>query len=1165
MSENSKKSANGNAARLLDLQGIKLFTNLAQSSGNGVFVLDADRSFLFTNEAFRNQFHAKQNNLIGQSFLNFVAQTERNTVEKKLQRLCQGIAIRPFQVSLLINSYEKLCRLKLTLIHEEGQCSGILGVTLENDSSPEKDRILADKLEIEKTIASVSRLLLTSGDLDQCLQQIGKLARANRAYIFQFRLNGKKMDNTFEWCAKNTSPQILNLQDVPSEIVPWWMTKLLKNETLIIENVDALPDDAQVEREILQAQDIKAVLVVPLFFESELLGFLGFDDTTGIRKWTSTEVRLLRSFGEMLSLFFGWKETFFELSENEKRYRTLAEAAHDMIYIIDKEDKVQYVNSFAAAQFDKKPEELIGIGRSELFSADAEQSVYLQNVLKNGQPVYGERETIFPDNSIWLGTWLVPLKDENGNTHAVMGISRDISDRKRFEKELENQTAQYQLIVENQADLVVKVDLEDKYLFASPSYCEAFGKTKEELLGNTFWPLVHKDDLEITEKAMKDLYKPPYKCYVEQRAKTVSGWRWFGWADKSVLDENNNVVAIIGVGRDITARKIAEQALFDSEEKYHNLFESVKDTILLMDKETFLDCNSAAEKMFKCSFEEIVSKRPWEFSPVTQPDGTNSKEKALQKIQAALNGEDQFFQWTHTRNDGSEFQAEVSLTRFRVKNDWQIIAIVRDITERKRAHEALQKSEKRFRDVVERSLDGYYSMGLDGRFTYINPAAEQMSGLKRSDIVGRIGVRYLAKEYRKKARDLFQKVKGGKNISWHEFVLQKKNGDRFWVGFNARRVMDRGIVVGIEGFLKDITLQKQAEEALIKNEARYKALFRSIPYEVFGLDENGIFREANSSFQQHWGKAVGRRPEKAIHNPQLGELYATKYNEALNSKQSVIFKFNVNREKETFYYQTILNPIVIDKDKTAGVVGINIDMTNLVVALNKSKDYAARLVNIQEEERQRISREIHDSLGGYFSGLQMEIANALYALKTDALQQMEEILHGSTQTVKEAIVTAREMCFDLRPHLIDDFGLNAALKHYFKDFSQKHNIEIDFIPSESAEPLPKPVEITLYRVAQEALTNIMRHADATRARVLLEIDDKAASITISDNGVGFDSDTSGASRNNGRQFGLLNMRERIDLLNGQFLLESFPHDGTLLKAILPLTRGENGANNYRIG
>ncbi|NOY58364.1 MAG: PAS domain-containing protein, partial [Calditrichaeota bacterium] len=219
MSEDKKPRLYSNASNLLQLPGVELFSTLAQSSENGVFVLDADGNFIFTNESFGRHFHAGQKILVGESLLQFVVESDRDAVKKKLQRLYQGKAIRPFKVSLLINSYEKLCRLKLALIQEEGQSAGILGITFEESSSKEKDRILADKLEIEKTIANVSKLLLTSCDVNKCLEQIGKLARANRAYIFQFRFNGTKMDNTFEWCEQNTLPQIQNLQDVPSDMV----------------------------------------------------------------------------------------------------------------------------------------------------------------------------------------------------------------------------------------------------------------------------------------------------------------------------------------------------------------------------------------------------------------------------------------------------------------------------------------------------------------------------------------------------------------------------------------------------------------------------------------------------------------------------------------------------------------------------------------------------------------------------------------------------------------------------------------------------------------------------------------------------------------------------------------------------------------------------------
>jgi len=125
--------------------------------------------------------------------------------------------------------------------------------------------------------------------------------------------------------------------------------------------------------------------------------------------------------------------------------------------------------------------------------------------------------------------------------------------------------ARYRLLVENQTDMVVKVDLDGCFLFVSPSYCTLFGKTEEELLGHRFMPLVHEDDRERAADAMVELLSPPHSIYLEQRAMTKDGWRWFGWADTAVLDRKGEVEAIIGVGRDITARKKLEEELLQSQ------------------------------------------------------------------------------------------------------------------------------------------------------------------------------------------------------------------------------------------------------------------------------------------------------------------------------------------------------------------------------------------------------------------------------------------------------------------------------------------------------------------------------------------------------------------------------------------------------------------------
>ncbi|HZZ84110.1 MAG TPA: MASE1 domain-containing protein [Anaeromyxobacteraceae bacterium] len=147
----------------------------------------------------------------------------------------------------------------------------------------------------------------------------------------------------------------------------------------------------------------------------------------------------------------------------------------------------------------------------------------------------------------------------------LLFIASLVEDRRLGAEALRRSEEKYRLLVENQTDLVVKVDVEGRFLFASPSYCRTFGKDEEELLGNGFMPLVHQDDREPTARAMEALFRPPHAAYMEQRALTVRGWRWLAWADTAILDAAGRVVEIVGVGRDVTARRQMEERLRQSE------------------------------------------------------------------------------------------------------------------------------------------------------------------------------------------------------------------------------------------------------------------------------------------------------------------------------------------------------------------------------------------------------------------------------------------------------------------------------------------------------------------------------------------------------------------------------------------------------------------------
>ncbi|MBW8014914.1 MAG: PAS domain S-box protein [Planctomycetes bacterium] len=247
--------------------------------------------------------------------------------------------------------------------------------------------------------------------------------------------------------------------------------------------------------------------------------------------------------------------------------------------------------------------------------------------------------------------------------------------------ELRESEEKYRLLLNNQTDLVVKVDLEGRFLFVSPTYCEMFGKNEDELLGNTFMPVVHEEDIEQTLKEMEKLYRPPYHARMQQRCKTVNGWRWFEWVDTAVLDENGNVIEIIGVGRDITERKQTERKLRTKEQVFDI---SITANSIADPKGMINEVNTAFLQIWGFSNEdEVLGKKISCF--------LQSAEKAAEIVETLNNEGVWKGDFIAKKKDGSTFIAHALATVLHDKNG-KIVGFqssVSDITESKEAEDKL--------------------------------------------------------------------------------------------------------------------------------------------------------------------------------------------------------------------------------------------------------------------------------------------------------------------------------------------------------------------------------------------------------------------------------------------------------------------------------------------
>jgi signal transduction histidine kinase len=264
--------------------------------------------------------------------------------------------------------------------------------------------------------------------------------------------------------------------------------------------------------------------------------------------------------------------------------------------------------------------------------------------------------------------------------------------------------------------------------------------------------------------------------------------------------------------------------------------------------------------------------------------------------------------------------------------------------------------------------------------------------------------------------------------------------------------------------------------------------------------------------------------------------------------------WRVRKDGTRFWANVVITPVCDDSGALTGFAKVTRDLTErkriedaLRLSHEQLRQLSLRLEQVREEERRRIAREIHDELGGMLTGLKMDVAQLRRqgkGLGTAGLARLEAF----SQDIDHTIQTVRRIATDLRPAVLDDFGLLAAMEWQLGEFQKRAGIETQWASNASEATLSGDAAAAVFRVFQESLTNIARHAQATRVTVTVTVGREALAFEVADNGRGI----TPQEMRSAKSLGLAGMRERLRLLGGELQLAGQPGQGTRLSVRVPL-------------
>ncbi|GEO11181.1 PAS domain S-box protein [Segetibacter aerophilus] len=759
-------------------------------------------------------------------------------------------------------------------------------------------------------------------------------------------------------------------------------------------------------------------------------------------------------------------------------------------------------------------------------------------------------------------SWIIVSFNPIFNNDIVEGvacISRDVTEEKLAEQKLKDSEEKYR-----RAETMGKLghwelDLSTSILLWSDEVYRIFELQRKQTTPdyNYFIKHVHPEDKEMLQQVHVLSFTGKKSFNLIHRVVLENGsTKYLHEVAEVHNDDKGQPSTLVGMVQDVTEQKLLEEELRLSENNYRVLFEKNPVPLFMVDANTqqFVEVNEAAVKQYEYSYDEFLSMNLWQLR-------LKDDNSVVQQLLKQHDTETIIVSTArHKKKNGEIIIVKVTSNKIFYKGKHVWLGSVSEITAEVNYARALKEREQQLSLVFNNTISPMWLLKLEDNETFriemVNESLSNVLVLSKEEMVGKLVNATLdMKLFSSFAAKTDEAVRSG--VIQKYMTARKVKDDQKIFEVAIIPIKDeQQKVVKLLGVSHDLTEQKEAEQQLIQSEEKYKLLFDKSPVPMWIYDvEAMLFLEINPAAIKQYG--YSKEEFFTLTLADISVYGNNGFNADINDEdcRNKFIGTAMHRKKNGKIIRVDISVSTIQFENKRAQLALLIDRTeqenikdNLITTTKELRELASHLQNVREDERTNMAREIHDELGQQLTGLKMDIA----WLNRKLIKQDENVIakiKSSLQLIDGTINTVRKIASELRPSILDDLGLADAIDWHSHEFCKRTAIEVLFFSEVTEMKFAPKVSIALFRIFQEALTNVARHSGATLVQSSLKKKGDDLILTISDNGSGFDLQ----ELNQRKTLGILGMKERVAILNGKYEISSQPDNGTHVSVRIPLS------------